>query len=82
MDTPSGDNPEIESKEAANEVMTPAVRLEQMVNRHRLLDDKITEMHSFPFQNHILMQRLKKEKLYLKDAIERLKDELIPDLNA
>jgi len=29
-----------------------------------------------------LVQRLKKEKLRLKEAIERLKDEIIPDLNA
>jgi len=29
-----------------------------------------------------LLQRLKKEKLRLKDAIEHLKDDMIPDLNA
>ena len=28
------------------------------------------------------LQRLKKKKLMIKDSIERLKDELIPDLNA
>jgi hypothetical protein len=28
------------------------------------------------------VQRLKKEKLRLKESIERLKDEIIPDLNA
>lgn len=67
---------------AANEVMTPAMRLLQMQTRHRALDSKIAELHSFPYQNQILLQRLKKEKLRLKDAIERLKDEMIPDLNA
>jgi hypothetical protein len=36
----------------------------------------------FPYQNQILLQRLKKEKLRLKDAIERLKDDMIPDLDA
>ena len=69
--------------EAANgEVMTPAMRLLDLQSRHRALDAKIAELYSFPYQNQILLQRLKKEKLRLKDAIERLKDEMIPDLNA
>ena len=69
-------------QEAANEVITPAMRLLQLQTRHRALDHKIAELYDFPYQNQILLQRLKKEKLRLKDAIERLKDELIPDLNA
>jgi hypothetical protein len=77
--------PEIDNdsqEEAANEVMTPAMQLFDMQTKHRALDMKIAELHSFPYQNQILLQRLKKEKLRLKDAIERLKDEMIPDLNA
>jgi len=69
-------------QDAANEVITPAMRLLQLQTRHRALDHKIAELYDFPYQNQILLQRLKKEKLRLKDAIERLKDELIPDLNA
>ena len=78
------DTPEIgaEQEEAANEVMTPAMRLFELQTRHRTLDTKIAELHSYPYQNQILLQRLKKEKLRLKDAIERLKDDMIPDLNA
>jgi hypothetical protein len=68
--------------DAANEPLTPAMRLLQLQTRHRVLDTKIAELYSFPYQNQILLQRLKKEKLRLKDAIERLKDEMIPDLNA
>ena len=70
------------NEEAANEVLTPAMRLLDLQSRHRALDKKIAELHSYPYQNQILLQRLKKEKLRLKDAIERLKDEMIPDLNA
>jgi hypothetical protein len=70
------------SGEAANEVITPAMRLLQMQSQHRSLDTRISEMYAYPYQNQILLQRLKKEKLRLKDAIERLKDEMIPDLNA
>ncbi len=58
------------------------MRLLQLQARHRALDTRIAEMQSFPYQNQILLQRLKKEKLRLKDAIERLKDEMIPDLDA
>ena len=68
--------------EAANELMTPAMRLLDLQKKHRELDRRIDELHSYPYQNQILLQRLKKEKLRLKDAITRLKDEMIPDLNA
>ena len=69
-------------QEAANELVTPAMRLLDLQAKHRALDGKIAELYTFPYQNQILLQRLKKEKLRLKDAIERLKDEMIPDLNA
>tara|TARA_A200000159_G_C7243621_1_gene305680 strand:+ start:593 stop:754 length:162 start_codon:yes stop_codon:yes gene_type:complete len=53
-----------------------------MQTQHRALDQKIIELQSRPWQNQLLVQRLKKEKLRLKESIERLKDEIIPDLNA
>ena len=71
-----------ETREAANEIMTPAMRLLDLQTRHRALDQRIHDMYEYPYQNQILLQRLKKEKLRLKDQIERLKDEMIPDLNA
>ncbi len=67
---------------AANELFTPGMRLLELQSQHRSLDCRITEMYEFPYKNQILLQRLKKEKLRLKDAIERLKNEMIPDLNA
>lgn len=70
------------NKEAANELLTPAMRLLDLQMKHRALDGKINELHSYPYQNQILLQRLKKEKLRIKDAITRLKDDMIPDLNA
>lgn len=69
-------------KEAANELMTPAMRLLDLQAKHRALDVKISELHGYAYQNQILLQRLKKEKLRLKDVITRLKDDMIPDLNA
>jgi len=69
-------------QDAANELFTPGMRLLELQTKHRALDIRITEMYDFPYKNQILLQRLKKEKLRLKDAIERLKNEIIPDLNA
>ena len=67
---------------AANEDLSPPERLAVMQTQHRTLDQKIIELQSRPWQNQLLVQRLKKEKLRLKESIERLKDEIIPDLNA
>lgn len=82
MNEPPENGIEGTSNEAANELVTPAMRLLDLQAKHRALDSKIDEMHSYPYQNQILLQRLKKEKLRLKDAIIRLKDDMIPDLNA
>tara|TARA_R100000900_G_scaffold47653_1_gene38388 strand:+ start:76224 stop:76472 length:249 start_codon:yes stop_codon:yes gene_type:complete len=68
--------------DAANEDIPPAMRLALLSERHRALDERIAELYAYPYKNQILLQRMKKEKLRLKDAIARLKDELIPDLNA
>ena len=68
--------------EAANEAMTPGMLLLNLQTKHRSLDVEIEALHGYPYQNQILLQRLKKEKLRLKDAIARLKDDMIPDLNA
>ena len=58
---------------AANEDLSPAERLAVMQTQHRTLDQKIIELQSRPWQNQLLVQRLKKEKLRLKESIERLK---------
>ena len=67
---------------AANEELSTAERLVLIYGQHRSLDQKIIELQARPWQNQLLVQRLKKEKLRLKEVIERLKGEMIPDLNA
>ncbi len=67
--------------EAANEVNL-ATRLQQVQDEHRALDAEIESLYEFPYRDQLQLQRLKKKKLQLKDLIERLKDELIPDLPA
>ena len=67
---------------AANEPMTLEMRLSLMIERHRAIDRELIDLQGHPWGDRLLIQRMKKEKLRLRDGIERLKDELIPDLDA
>jgi hypothetical protein len=49
---------------------------------HRDLDVAIAELARSPGADQLRVQRLKKQKLRLKDQIARLESALIPDLNA
>ncbi len=49
---------------------------------HRDLDDAIAALAMVPTHDHLLMARLKKLKLRLRDEIESLEDLLIPDIIA
>jgi len=56
--------------------------LEELRIEHRDLDDVIARLtEKAPF-DQLQLQRLKKRKLGLKDAIARLKDDLNPDIIA
>ena len=57
-------------------------KLLALQTRHRQLDEEIQRLLLQPAADQLTIQRFKKEKLQLKDQIEKLKDELIPDLNA
>ena len=50
--------------------------------RHRSLDVEIGRLQEFAFVDQLHLQRLKKQKLRIKENIERLNDLLIPDLDA
>lgn len=57
-------------------------RLHDLKEEHRDLDDAITVLMLNPYIDQLQLRRMKKRKLLLKDAIERLESKLIPDLNA
>jgi len=59
-----------------------ARRLRDLRVEHRDLDSVIAHLTTDPNVDHIMLRRLKKRKLTLRDTIERLQSELIPDLNA
>jgi len=57
-------------------------RILALETEHHDLDDVIARLVETPIQDQLLMRRLKKKKLLLKDLIARLRDRLIPDILA
>jgi len=64
------------------EVFGKLRRLKQLRVEHRDLDEVIIRLSQDPFVDQLMLKRLKKRKLQIKDSIERLQSEMIPDLNA
>lgn len=58
------------------------VRLEVLRREHRDLDDAIAALHSAVNPDQLTLKRLKKQKLTLKDKIQQIEDELLPDIIA
>jgi hypothetical protein len=67
--------------EAAGEISL-AARILLLQEQHQSLGQQIEELYEYPYLDQLLLQRLKKKKLGIKDAITRYKGDLIPDLNA
>lgn len=57
-------------------------RLRELRVEHSDLDRVIGHLAHAPEVDQLMVRRLKKRKLQLKDAITRLESQLIPDLNA
>ena len=59
------------------------VQLRNLRIEHRQLDQEIIRIQTeAPYTNQLLLQRLKKKKLWLKDSIVKLESMRIPDLDA
>jgi hypothetical protein len=57
-------------------------RLEHLRDRHRELDEQIKELSDAFTLNQLMIMRLKKEKLTLRDEIARIERIVYPDLIA
>lgn len=57
-------------------------RLAELRVLHRQLHEKIDALLEDPLADQILLRRLKREKLLVKDAIGRLRSQMIPNLDA
>ncbi|MCH6572395.1 MAG: DUF465 domain-containing protein [Gammaproteobacteria bacterium] len=64
------------------EVFGKLRKLKLLRMEHRDLDEVIVRLSQDPFVDQLMLKRLKKRKLLIKDSIERLQSEMIPDLNA
>lgn len=49
---------------------------------HRTLDLEIVALENNPHADQLLVKRLKKKKLILKDRITQIEDKLLPDIIA
>ena len=58
------------------------VELEFFRQEHRDLDQAITALSNSATTDRLMIQRLKKKKLQLKDKIKRLENRLTPDIIA
>lgn len=67
--------------EMSHEEITRA-RLQVLRREHRDLDEAIAALAAQNLNSSLTLQRLKKQKLALKDSIARLEDELTPDIIA
>ncbi len=65
-----------------DDIETLKRKLAELKSEHRDLDDVITHLvENAPF-DQLQVQRLKKRKLALKDEINRVENQLLPDIIA
>jgi hypothetical protein len=69
----------MEDKPVRTEIDT---RLDTLRAAHRALDLRISELAALGTRDEIELQRLKKQKLALKDRITHLESDRIPDIIA
>jgi hypothetical protein len=67
------------TKDEEQELRAQLARLQQ---EHRDLDAAISALQDTPGSDILQVQRLKKRKLYLKDRISFIEDQLTPDIIA
>ena len=67
------------TKEEERELREQLARLQQ---EHRDLDAAISALQHSPGSDVLQVQRLKKRKLYLRDRIAHIEDQLTPDIIA
>ena len=65
-----------------SEVFKSVERLRELRIEHQDLDQVISRLVIDPHVDQIMLRRLKKRKLMIKDMISQLESDRIPDLNA
>ena len=57
-------------------------KIDQLQIEHRDLDDVIARLQEQGVVDQLMLRRMKKRKLLIKDIIQRIESKLIPDLDA
>ena len=57
-------------------------KLDDLKSQHRILDNQIVALEADSARDQLKIQRLKRQKLTLKDEISRLQTSLLPDIIA
>lgn len=69
-------------QEIETEAFRNVERIKRLRVEHQDLDEVISRLVEDPHVDQIMLRRLKKRKLMLKDMITQLESARIPDLNA
>ena len=69
-------------KTVETEAFKNVEKLKALRVTHQNLDQAISRLKNDPDLDQIMLKRLKKRKLMIKDMIARLESDLIPDINA
>jgi hypothetical protein len=67
---------------SSDELKSLQHRILELQTEHRDLDQVVANLSVNPDVDQLLLRRLKKRKLHLKDQLARMKSKLIPDLDA
>jgi hypothetical protein len=65
-----------------DDILLLTKKLETLKAHHQALDDKINQITLEKYYNELEVQRLKREKLQLRDEITSLEYILYPDISA
>lgn len=57
-------------------------QLDSLRDEHRKLDNEIIVLETSPSADQLAIRRLKKQKLVLKEQIQKIEDQLLPDIIA
>ena len=66
----------------SEEIRELRANLLKLKQEHRDLDSAINALEESGRADQLQLKRLKKKKLYLKDEIARIEDQLLPDIIA
>ena len=58
------------------------IKLAEKREEHRDLDDSIQALEAAAARDALQLQRLKRQKLALKDEIQRIENQILPDIIA